>query len=1127
MKVERYCGLAAAAIVGFMGVAVARADVPEPRVGMFVDRADIERARARAESDPLAREYKAQVMKIADAWLARPDEWIRGIMPKAGSRFAYGTAGCPDCGKSWGNFGARVASFDRPKVLICPHCQTEFDLNKTDGKYADHGDGVVVNGKRFHVRAVWNGFVVEQMWSAFAAESSAVVTLCDAYALTGDERYARKLLAIMDALATLAPTTNGPRDFNEELDKDAGRLQHLTSIAFRAQVHFARALDLIGRLKAVDEPSVTNPKAGSVWDNIRQGIFEEYLFKPIDTRNGNLTTLHNHEADSVRGLLVTGMLFGQPDYVRWAAGQIGAFYDNTIDRDGLYYETSLSYTDFTRGVFVDMADILNRYDPQRYPDAAKMPRRDELPYNGNYFDHPNLQRLVLDQPSRVSIVGRQPTYGNNHFDTNVWKQPGRAYGRWEHNQVLRYTMYATDDGVKRKATALAQRMAPFAGQKPFGGWWTLYRAPDVKPLATEVASPAKAGGAKGARAAAAAATQPFVPAVETSDFMGQTGLVLLRSGQGADRQGAAMRVGTNLPHSHDDAMALMLFARGRALSADMGYGIFGNHVHLGYATRAIAHHTVVVNQDATSNDRLFRINAGGSIERFFDGDGVRWVEASHAKQFEPSDGVKDYRRLVVQIDLGGGAGYWVDLFEVDGGRVHDYSMHGLPGADFKVEGAEPKAVDGAWTLAGLDPKYTGASFDAPGRSWGQRLTINGIIAKIPGVTDEVPAKGWWYATPGNGYGFLYDVKRGAAAGPTWTATWRWPDAKDPYGLRLTMATTDGQQVVTATGPTLNGKDEMKFVVARNGTPGEDKPVTSRYAAVIEAFGDAPAITSVEPIRQERTIVGLRVRAGDREDVVLDARKGSVRVDGVAGLDSGVAVVRKRNGKVEGLAVSGAGSIEVDGLALAPAQSRLGGKIVAVDDAQRTFRVDPPLPASAVNGIVVVSGNGYSHASAYRPASASPDGSIRPADSELALGRGKVRTRTDGGFVASAPLVFGFEYEKSTHFVDGKRIVVAGKPGRVTGMDGFKSLRTEGVAVTDGDEFAVYDVQPGDDVTLDATASVTKVGNEWVVRSNVPVTVAFPQNVSVADGSGPKNPASRVTLEAPQLTNGPVRFRSEE
>ncbi|HEV2293482.1 MAG TPA: hypothetical protein VGR35_06470 [Tepidisphaeraceae bacterium] len=55
-----------------------------------------------------------------------------------------------------------MADLDRPLVLVCPHCQTKFDLNDPEAPYHDTGDGVVVNGRRFWLRGTWNAFVVDR-----------------------------------------------------------------------------------------------------------------------------------------------------------------------------------------------------------------------------------------------------------------------------------------------------------------------------------------------------------------------------------------------------------------------------------------------------------------------------------------------------------------------------------------------------------------------------------------------------------------------------------------------------------------------------------------------------------------------------------------------------------------------------------------------------------------------------------------------------------------------------------------------------------------------------------------------------------------------------------------------------
>lgn len=1099
----------------------ADAPPPKPKLWLFADQSDIIRARERSDRLPWAAVYRERALKVADEWVARPDEWIRDVLPKPGEKFSYGSAGCPNpkCGKSWGRFGEAVADLDRPLVLICPHCKTEFDLNDPKEPYNDTGDGVVVNGRRFWLRGVWNAFVVDQMWSAFHADAAAIVNLADAYALTGDEQYARKAIVIMDALATLAPQTTGPQDFATNPKGDEGRLQHLTSIMFRAQVHFARALDLVGRHDDLLRPSPTNPVRGSAWDNIRYGIFEEYLFIPLDVRGGKLATLHNHEADSVRAMLLHGLMFGHADHVRWGAEATRAFLDNTIDRDGMYYETSLTYAAFTRGVFIDMAELLVRYDPGRYPASAEMPKRSDLPLAGNYFNHPGLARLTLDVPARVSMLGRGVTYGNNHFDEQVWKKPGRAFHRPELMQAQRFYLYATDEHRRAQAARLAAAHLAQAGEQGVGGWWALYRAPADALIrdAAEISNPT---------------TQPapIIPTQDRFDFLGQSGLVFLRAGEDEHRRGAVMRVGPTMPHGHDDVLGLLLFAHGRALSGDVGYGIFGNHVHLGWAGRGIAHNTVVINQDETNPDKLFHIGPGGTIERFYEAPGVALAEASINGLHPKSDAVRDARRMIVQIDLWPTHSYFVDLFDVDGGRVHDYSMHANPRGDngtFTIDGAVPKPQDGVWTLAALDPKWRDAPFNKKGHAWGERLTVNGMIAPIPGVADEVPDKRGWYPPPGNGYAFLHDVKT-ATSGEPWSATWRWQEKGDKFGLRMTMLPERPQQVITAKGPTLTGTEQMNFIVARHGEPQSNDNIRSRYAVVLEPFGaDAPAM-SAEPVRQGDRIAAIKVTAEHREDLILDARSAPLDPTNLPGLDAGVAVVRRRGGNVAALVLHGGTKLEVDGFALQFAMNRLTGKITQFDDDAGVFHVTPPLPVAAIGSAIRVSSPSYSHGSLYRIANIGTNGEITVKDAELTLGRGRVEAVKEGDvFTSTAPLVFGFEYGQSTRFLDGKRILIGDQSGTIAAQTDFKDLKVADVKSQAGDEFVVYDVQAGDTVEMDAAASLVEERGEWVLTANATVDVRFPFPAERASGNGWVSVGESTKVESLDLSAGPVKFRQAQ
>ena len=58
----------------------------------------------------------------------------------------------------------------------------------------------------------------------------------------------------------------------------------------------------------------------------------------------------------MRAMLGVGLLLGPARLHRWGLEELGYFWI-TINRDGLYYETSLSYSEFSRSVFLDMIEL--------------------------------------------------------------------------------------------------------------------------------------------------------------------------------------------------------------------------------------------------------------------------------------------------------------------------------------------------------------------------------------------------------------------------------------------------------------------------------------------------------------------------------------------------------------------------------------------------------------------------------------------------------------------------------------------------------------------------------------------------------------------------------------------------
>ena len=235
---------------------------------------EAEAIRAAVAKEPWRAQLVDEITSAADVWLARDEAGMKEMIPTSGSLFAYGQAGCPKCGGRFDNFGSNSCSFELPGKVTCPTCHTVFPDPDPASPYHDTGRGVMIKGKRHYLIPVWNSFVANSMWSASGADNAAMSQLAFAYAMTGKEEYAKKAILMMDALATLFPTTLGPRDFdyNDNQNEDKGRLHFLTSTAYRTMVPLARNIDLMGRHPMMQQESPTNP-GKTIWENIRDGIF--------------------------------------------------------------------------------------------------------------------------------------------------------------------------------------------------------------------------------------------------------------------------------------------------------------------------------------------------------------------------------------------------------------------------------------------------------------------------------------------------------------------------------------------------------------------------------------------------------------------------------------------------------------------------------------------------------------------------------------------------------------------------------------------------------------------------------------------------------------------------------------
>jgi hypothetical protein len=1059
---------------GILGFSTLNAAQPEsasydviPKVGVYITAEDIQNARNLVKTKAWAKKEADQILSDAAMWANMPDTFYQNLMPPKGSVFAYGQAGCPIDKKPWGaNFGGKgIVELIRPYTLRCSNGQLVY-FNDPDSPYYDPGSGVVIDGVKYYLRGIYNAYVTNLL-AGWGDDEGVVHKLAYAYALTGDPKYAHKALIILDALATLSPTTIGPRDFERSPTSVEGRLHWLTSIVFRARMHLINAYDLVYNYTELDGPSPTNPGL-NLKENIETGLFLDYVFGEYDMRNGQLSDLHNHEADSVRGMLGVGLLLGIPEYITWGINAAAAFFDNTIDRDGLYYETSLSYSGFSQGVFLDMADLAYNYSPDKY-EGEGFPAREEFPYAANFFDHPKLQKFLVGFRERIDAAGFVPTVGDGAPNWNRTFYNVKPLSGQERLAAEYFAQRASSAADRAKFTQMLLANTPDIDAVR-SGRRLLFLAKDLQEAPLEADA---------------------VIAIPQTTLLGNTRLGFLRSGN--NTRAALMRGGVTLPHGHDDILGLDLFGKGYDITTEIGYGIHGSPLHLGWGSRGIAHNLVVVNKGKVRNNSLFQIGPGADTIAFFTGSGFAGMEMDASRMFQMSDGVTQYQRGVYQIDVSPAEHYWVDVFRVTGGVTHDYSFH-TRGSAITFNGVDVKEIADVWTLHGLDDPN--ASFDAPGRSWGERVSAGEGIRDM-GVPSEGVASRYWTPAPGNGYGFIYNLK-GGTPDETWEATW---DFSDGLGTQFRLTMLGGsavRHVYTGYAPDLGGQRKYAYLVARREA---DENLQSRFAAVMQIYMGAPVVTKVTelPLRQgSGGSVAMRIEldAGlvDAYDYVLSNPAAGVTLataDGMVQLatDALFALIRMREGRVEGAYMVGGTQLRYGDTAWQAEQGVYTGVLEQIDYHGRRLLTKTALPLgdTLAGSVVTIDNPGYMTNTAYeiKGVSRTADGlyAIELGDTALEAARNQVDRVAFSNRVLTqkAPLPTAFEYNQQTGALDGKLVMnEAGASAIIKRVPGMKTieLTASSTGFAPDDAIVVYDVQAGDEFVIHTWYGRELNGDVW-------------------------------------------------
>ena len=164
-------------------------------------------------------------------------------------------------------------------------------------------------------------------------------------------------------------------------------------------VHYVDHYDQLFNSPALDAPSVT-PGLTRHQNIERNMLLDGGAYCYEQSKAGSL---HNGEADYLRGALAVGVCLGIPEYVRWAAdGPFGirSLLANNIDRDGGYYETTPMYADHTRELYWTFAEPLLNYRGSAFPDGLDI-----------YAD-PKFRLFLLPHNLPMNAAGHLPRFGD-------------------------------------------------------------------------------------------------------------------------------------------------------------------------------------------------------------------------------------------------------------------------------------------------------------------------------------------------------------------------------------------------------------------------------------------------------------------------------------------------------------------------------------------------------------------------------------------------------------------------------------------------------------------------------------------------------------------------------------------
>ena len=668
----------------------------------------------------------------------------------------------------------------------------------------------------------WTFVAYYAHWHYRRTLETAVAALRDAYLYTGEPRYARAGLILLDRLADLWPSydlsvwkwEDGYRNSHGMTGqgKFIGCIWECISVkvwisAYDAFFPAADDPELVAFLSGqARRYGLPDPKdsGAAIRENIERHLVRSVL---ADVRAARIRGNHGmHESALAMAAVVLDdpgtrthpgatrrileFLFRSGGYDP-ASGRItgcnvlGTLVD-AVDRDGMGNEGSPSYNLLWADGFLQIAEILRGYDGVKGVDL---------------YQNVKMKKLLTAQHSLPMLGKYTPAIGDT----------GNVGGL---GTILRLDHYVKAFEIYREPE-LAQ-VAHFVAGKGREALRGDIFAADPERTAREIAQAVEVHG-------------PWEPGSVNLTGYGFAALRDGRAGHGAGEGGAAketrrgvwLKYGRNrMGHSHADDLNIDVYAYGLDLAPDLGYPeqATPNPKRLDWTANTVSHNTVVV-------DRAKQHDSWVGIPRHFDGEGpVQLIDVESPRAYPQTE---LYRRTVALIRIDEERSYVVDFFHVKGGREHHYVFHGSQGTA-RTEGLNLEE-QGPGTYAG------------PGVPFGHKV-------------DE------------SGFEWLREVRRDPSPAEVFTVDWAIEDFRgaataDDVHLRLTMLTpVDSVALAEGEPPQREGNPaSLTYMIAHRAGEGRPSGEASQAGASARTGEGLHSVfvAVIEPCAGRPSVVGVR------------------------------------------------------------------------------------------------------------------------------------------------------------------------------------------------------------------------------------------------------------------------------